>query len=533
MNQKRGSFWFLSMLAMVFQLALMTGHASAISPEEQLGDPAQEARARALSQQLRCLVCENQSIDESDADLAVDLRREVRALISAGQSDDAILSQLQNTYGAYILLKPPVLASTYLLWLSPIFLVLAAGGLFYHWRRGLSAQTTESADISEASTLDNSLPPAESTVGMKPTQLILFVGLIIGLTALLYSQLGRPDIAARPAAERAAERAEAMAEEQAQRSAARAELDAAQQIAASNPDSVAAQLRLAMIAASSGAFDEEIAALEQALRLTNNAPAITAMMAEALSRKADGLVTLPARNLIAEVLAQNPEEPRALYLAGLAAYQDEDYAAAAQRWVALARITKPDAPWAAVLADNIAQAAEAGGFEMPALPDQLTAGPDQDDIAALSALSEADRSAQISAMVEGLESRLTDAPDDPQGWAQLIRAREVMQDIDGLGRALFGAAAAQPQEKAAQLAVLEFLLSHARETLHMDEAERALKRLQQIETESLEWLFFAGHFAKIDGDNEMARLYWEKLHGALPDDTRFAAQLKSQIDSLN
>ena len=96
MNQKRGSFWFLSMLAVVFQLALMTGHASAISPEEQLGDPAQEARARALSQQLRCLVCENQSIDESDADLAVDLRREVRALISAGQSDDAILSQLQK-----------------------------------------------------------------------------------------------------------------------------------------------------------------------------------------------------------------------------------------------------------------------------------------------------------------------------------------------------------------------------------------------------------------------------------------------------
>ena len=538
---------FLSILAVLSTLSLVSAPAHAISPEEQLSDPVKEARARALSQQLRCLVCENQSIDDSDADLAVDLRREVRALITQGKSDEAILRQLENTYGAYILLKPPVLASTYILWLSPIFLVLAAAGLFYHWRRNqlsLSSDDTNSnasdrepfdQQTADIQVPDNQAPNNQrvSAAGKKGLQPLLFIGVIIGLTALLYSQLGRPDIAARPAAERIVERKQAKLDEQARLSAAGAELEQAQADATSFPESVAAQLQLAMIAASSGAFDIEIAALERALRLTEQAPAITAMMAEALSRKADGLVTLPARNLIAEVLSKNPEEPRALYLAGLAAYQDEDYTKAADRWVALARITKPDAPWAAVLADNIAQAAEAGGFDMPALPPRLTAGPDRDDIENLAELSDEERSAQIATMVDGLEERLNEQPADPQGWAQLIRAREVMQDIDGLARAVNGAAVAQPKNKSAQLAVLEFLLSNQLETQYMSQAENALIRLAQIENRALEWLFFAGHFAKVKGDERAAQTYWQELLDALPEDTPFASQLKSQIESLN
>ena len=94
--------------------------ALAITPEEILGDPKLEARARALSKQLRCLVCQNQSIDDSDADLARDLRIEVRRQITAGRSDEIIIDQIRQKYGDYVLFNPPLDGGTVFLWLAPI-----------------------------------------------------------------------------------------------------------------------------------------------------------------------------------------------------------------------------------------------------------------------------------------------------------------------------------------------------------------------------------------------------------------------------
>ena len=94
--------------------------ALAITPEEILGDPKLEARARALSKQLRCLVCQNQSIDDSDADLARDLRIEVRRQITAGRSDEIIFDQIRQKYGDYVLFNPPLDRGTVFLWLAPI-----------------------------------------------------------------------------------------------------------------------------------------------------------------------------------------------------------------------------------------------------------------------------------------------------------------------------------------------------------------------------------------------------------------------------
>ena len=94
--------------------------ALAITPEEILGDPKLEARARALSKQLRCLVCQNQSIDDSDADLAHDLRIEVRRQIIAGRSDEIIIDQIRQKYGDYVLFNPPLDRGTVFLWLAPI-----------------------------------------------------------------------------------------------------------------------------------------------------------------------------------------------------------------------------------------------------------------------------------------------------------------------------------------------------------------------------------------------------------------------------
>ena len=110
--------------------------AAATSPEEMLKDPQAEARARDLGRELRCLVCQNQSIDDSEADLARDLRRIVRERIQAGDSDATIRSFLVARYGEFVLLRPPFELATLALWAGP-GLVLAGGAavLFRTWRR--------------------------------------------------------------------------------------------------------------------------------------------------------------------------------------------------------------------------------------------------------------------------------------------------------------------------------------------------------------------------------------------------------------
>jgi cytochrome c-type biogenesis protein CcmH len=96
-----------------------------------------EARAREISQNLRCLVCQNQSIDDSNADLARDLRIIVRQRLVAGDSDEDVLQYLVDRYGDYVLLTPPVRGSTYVLWFGPIVILLVAGGaLLFAARRG-------------------------------------------------------------------------------------------------------------------------------------------------------------------------------------------------------------------------------------------------------------------------------------------------------------------------------------------------------------------------------------------------------------
>lgn len=101
--------------------------ARAVQPDEIMTDPRLEARARAISAQLRCLVCQNESIDESHADLARDLRLLVRERLQAGDSDDQIRAFLVGRYGDFILLKPPFKLETWLLWGAP-FLILLTGG---------------------------------------------------------------------------------------------------------------------------------------------------------------------------------------------------------------------------------------------------------------------------------------------------------------------------------------------------------------------------------------------------------------------
>ena len=120
----------------------------AVLPHERLADPALEARARALSLELRCQVCQNQSIDDSNAPLAADLRRIVRERLSAGDSDPAVLDFVVRRYGDYVLLKPPFSMSTLLLWGTPFAVLLIAGAALMMRRRRVEA--VPEAPLSEA-----------------------------------------------------------------------------------------------------------------------------------------------------------------------------------------------------------------------------------------------------------------------------------------------------------------------------------------------------------------------------------------------
>jgi len=121
--------------AMICALALAAGHAGAVLPDEQLRDPKLEARARTIGSELRCVVCQNQTIDDSDADLAHDLRVLVRQRLVAGDSDRQVIDFIVKRYGNFVLMKPPLNEETWLLWLGPV-LLLAVGGVSVaiYWR---------------------------------------------------------------------------------------------------------------------------------------------------------------------------------------------------------------------------------------------------------------------------------------------------------------------------------------------------------------------------------------------------------------
>lgn len=115
-------------LAVAMMLTALPFAAGAVEPDEILDDPALEARARDISKDLRCVVCQNQDIDGSNAGVARDLRLLVRERLVAGDTDAEVMEFVRARYGDYVLLKPPFKPETYALWLAPAFLVLFGAG---------------------------------------------------------------------------------------------------------------------------------------------------------------------------------------------------------------------------------------------------------------------------------------------------------------------------------------------------------------------------------------------------------------------
>ena len=148
--------------SIVLGLLILVTPALAVNPKEMLNDPLLEARAREISKGLRCVVCQNQSIDDSDASLARDLRIVVRDRLLAGDSDKEVTNYVVSRYGDFVLLRPPFKAATLVLWLGPlIFCLLALLALYTFFRRqNQTARMTKFNNLlsdDERNVLDNFL----------------------------------------------------------------------------------------------------------------------------------------------------------------------------------------------------------------------------------------------------------------------------------------------------------------------------------------------------------------------------------------
>ncbi|MGB1953562.1 MAG: cytochrome c-type biogenesis protein, partial [Candidatus Puniceispirillum sp.] len=234
----------LALLISVFaiQYAPHQQQAMAITAEERLDDPVMEARARDIGRELRCLVCQNQSIDDSDAELAVDLRKLVRQRLVAGDSDDQVIAFVRERYGDFVLFKPPVSSSTWLLWGAPV-LALGLGVLIIFTARRKTKPEAK-VIVSEDKTETAQDSDARISGRIDPAIFIMATG-VIALVLGIYAIIGRPDLPDQPLAARKADIAKERADLKQIRTASIDAFQKAQDAAQANPDDISNWLELA------------------------------------------------------------------------------------------------------------------------------------------------------------------------------------------------------------------------------------------------------------------------------------------------
>lgn len=514
--------------------------AFAITAEEQLADPELEARARDLSKQLRCLVCQNQSIDDSDADLAKDLRAEVRKQLLSGADDQTIMADLQEKYGDYVLLNPPVSLATIGLWATPILALLIGGGLIILNRRRVKQPPPQSAQDLSENTDDKPVSVKTMHAGTPGTPILAITAsfCIIAAGAIYWFVLGSPSLPSQPLSQRASEISQDASQAEALLAEKQKAYTAAKDATLRAPENIGSWLELALAAAELGRMDDELNALRTALSLTGEDAGIKSMLAEALTRSAEGQVIPEARQLIAEVLAENGREPRALFLSGLAAMEDGAYKRAVDNWRYLIEISPSDAPWLVVVRKNLQEAADRAGIELKTDSDNSNLPVlSQESLSAAAEMSPEERLEMIEGMVVRLRERLENAPSDSAGWQRLARAYTVLGQPEEALKALVSASEAAPGDLKLQLAVLEQLMLAGQagdrsQTSDQALANEVLVRALAVNAEHPELLFFAGHFARQEGDKDKARFYWVKLLDTIPQTSETARLLQAELDKL-
>ena len=363
-------------------------------------------------------------------------------------------------------------------------------------------------------------------------------GLALGLPALAfmaYLSLGRPDLPSVPFANRTAPiAARSLPELQAQATALEAKL-------AQAPNDSDGWLRLGRLQGELGQIDRALRSMRRAHEEAPGDGRIQVELADLLTRSAGGVVTPEAKDLFGKSLAaaggEDFADPRTVYFLGVAEAQGGDVPGAIARWRRLLARAPADAPWRSELAESIKVASTQAGIAPEAAePVAGPAGPNAADVQAMAALSPAERAARIGGMVDGLEARLQDTPDDVDGWLRLARARTVLGQQDKAAAAYAKAAGLRPNDPAILAAWGNALVTKTHAPTGMplvdDQAKAVFERLEKVAPADPQPAWFLGLAAIQHGDRKMALAYWRKLLELLPMDNPDRQSIQDLVDEL-
>jgi len=299
----------------LFTLMLFTaGPALALDPDEPLADPVLETRARALSKELRCVVCQNQSIDESDADLARAMRSLVRERLVAGASDSEILQALQDRYGDAIRLMPPFKASTYVLWAAPfVFVVFGLWAWRQLFRQERQSKATKTLEANDA---EITRPSIGFVVGS--------LAIVLVLSGTAYVVLGNPELRDQPHRPRLAKKLGVTEQSIMDMEAMILRLNHRIE---TQPKDAQAWVMLGRANRYLDRQAEAVVALKRAVAAGDASATVLADLGESLVVR-DGDLTPEAKGVFARALLENAAEPRAAFFMGIAAAQDGKVTAA-------------------------------------------------------------------------------------------------------------------------------------------------------------------------------------------------------------
>ena len=305
----------------------------------------------------------------------------------------------------------------------------------------------------------------------------------------------------------------------------------------SNPSNIALLLDLAATASRANNIEVEVSSLEKLLILKNT-PKIKSLLAQAIVRKANGQVTSKAQQLIKEALKENPLDPGANFLSGLALSQIGNEKQAFEVWVKLYKNTSIEDPWEKNLEINIKTAAKNIGINDKDLEQHLSKEKrlktkiNKEQINEIIKLNEKDQSLRINEMVEQLANRLTKTKADLDGWLRLYNAYNILNNKDKAINAIRIAVQINPDRLDLKLTLLKELLPPANKPNFTLETENLIIDILSLNPNNIEALFFRGLLALKKGENNDAVNTWELLVKNLNKDSPMAKEIIQKLNDI-
>ena len=298
------------------------------------------------------------------------------------------------------------------------------------------------------------------------------------------------------------------------------------------PNNIQILLKLAEVASKVNKIEAEIASLTK-LNSINSSPKIKSLLAQAIVRKANGQVTTKAKKLVDEVLIENPLDPGANFLNGLRQSQIGNEDEALKIWIKLYNSTIKNDTWKKNLEINIKSAAKNIGISQKEINIQLKSNKNINSEAATNILnlSEKEQKLRIYGMVEQLASRLTKEKDDFEGWIRLFNSYKYLQENDKALLALRTAIEIKPSIILKQTLLKELLPPQDKPKFTL-ETDKLIDDILIKEPNNVDALFFKGLKAFNNGENNTAKLYWNKLIATLPPNSKISLELIKKLETL-